>query len=176
MTDHFTTDLLVDFLHGELSPADDALAHAHLAACATCRGEYDREASLTVALRAAAAAEEREMPSTINAAVWQLIREARPGPFARMAAWLRPVVAVPIAALLIVGGWFASPYSHAAAHPTIDAAYYLRTHAAQSSQTPLSERSAQTFETSMVGDGGEAVSVAGTTSGFAAAGTLDAVQ
>ncbi|MBD5653929.1 MAG: zf-HC2 domain-containing protein [Candidatus Eremiobacteraeota bacterium] len=178
MNNHLSTDLLIDFLHGELSPAEDALAHTHMATCAACRAEYDLEASLTGALRASALAEEREMPSLVNAAVWQLIREARPGPFTRVAAWLRPAVAVPIAALLIVGGWFALP--HPATAPTIDASYYFQTHAAQSSQTSLSERTsgAQAFETSSTRDsGGDAPPLVERTAiGFAAAGTFDAVQ
>ena len=177
MNDHLSTDLLIDFLHGELAPADDALAHVHLAACATCRAEYDREASLTGMLRSAAVAEEREMPSLVNAAVWQQIREARPGPFARMAAWMRPAVAVPIAALLIVGGWFASPLAHhSAALPTIDASYYFQMHAAQASQSSLGERTAQSFETSMAPDGGGPLAVERAESGYAVPGTLDAVQ
>jgi predicted anti-sigma-YlaC factor YlaD len=176
---HLTTPLLVDFIHGELSPADDALAHAHLATCAACRAEYELEASLTGALRASALAEERDMPSLVNAAVWQRIREARPGPFSRIAAWTRPAFAVPIAALLIVGGWFALPYSHTAPHPTIDASYYFQIHAAQSSQTSLSERNGpQPFDLSMSRDsGGEAPPlVERLTTGYAASGTLDAVQ
>ena len=173
---HFTTDRLIDFLHGELSPADDSLAHAHLESCAACLAEYELEASLTGALKAAALAEERDMPSLVNAAVWQQIREARPGPFARMASWIRPAFAVPIAALLILGGWFASPYSHATKQPTIDAAYYFATHAAQSSSTALSERTApQAFETPSTGDSGAESSI-GVANGYADAGTQDAVQ
>jgi anti-sigma factor RsiW len=174
---HFTPDRLIDFIHGELSPVEDALAHAHLATCGACRVEYDFEASLGGALRSAAIAEEREMPSLVSAAVWQRIREAKPGPFARLAALLQPAVAVPLAALLIVGGWFSLPYSHAAPRPTIEAAYYFQIHAAQSSQTSLSERTSQPFETSALHNPvNVAPSAGGVTTGYASAGTLDAVQ
>jgi anti-sigma factor RsiW len=151
MNQHLNADLLVDFVRGELSPEDDALAHAHLQTCAACRGEHELEVSLTEALRAAARAEELEMPSAIKAEIWEQIRLARPGPLARFAAFWRPALAVPVLAALLVGGWFASPYApHGAAAPTIDAAYYLEAHAAQTAQTPLSEHSGtQAIETSM---------------------------
>jgi len=174
MNDHLSPERLIDFLHGELAPAEDALTHAHLQACAACRAEHDAEASLTTFLRSAAAAGELEMPSLVKAAVWQRIREAQPGPFARLASWLRPAIAVPAAALLIVGAYFASPLAHPAAAPTIDANYYFEMHAAQSSHTSLSERSQQAFETSMAaGDGGTSPSIE---RAVAAAGMLDALQ
>jgi anti-sigma factor RsiW len=99
MNDHLSNDLLVDFVHGELPPELDAAAHVHLAGCAACREDFELEATLTEALRAAAKAEEREMPSLVNAAVWDRIRSAQPGPMARFAAWLRPAYALPIAAV-----------------------------------------------------------------------------
>jgi predicted anti-sigma-YlaC factor YlaD len=140
----------VDYLHGELAPEDDALAHAHLAACPECRRAYDVETSLTEAIRSAAKADEREMPSLISAFVWEQVRQAQPGPFARIAGWLRPVVAVPVAAALLLGGWFASPYAHpGATPPRIDAMYYLQAHAAQAG-SPLEQAGATTLESSML--------------------------
>lgn len=157
MNQHLTADQLVDFVHGELAPQDDALAHAHLRTCPDCRSEYELEVSLTDALRAAVRAQELEMPSTIKAAIWQQIRDAQPGPLARFSAFWRPALALPVVAALLVGGWFASSYApHGAAAPTIDASYYLEAHAAQTSQTPLSEHSgSQAIETSMA-DGSRA--------------------
>jgi anti-sigma factor RsiW len=151
MNQHLNADLLVDFVRGELAPEDDALAHAHLQTCSECRAEYDLEVALTDALRAAARAEEVEMPSAIKAAIWEQIRAAQPGPLARLAAFWRPALALPLAAALLLGGWFASPFApHSAGSPTIDAAYYLEAHAAQTAQTPLSGNSAsQAIETSM---------------------------
>jgi len=150
INDHLSTDLLVDYLHGELAPEDDALAHAHLASCAACRREYDLEVSLSETLRAAARAEEREMPSMISALIWERVRGARPGPLARVAALLRPMVAVPVVAALLLGGWFVSPYSHPGTRPTVDAMYYLETHAAQSG-SPLSlQPGPPALETSMI--------------------------
>jgi anti-sigma factor RsiW len=149
MNDHISTDLLLDYLHGELAPEDDAMTHAHLAACAACRREYDAEASLSDALRAAAKAEEREMPSMISAQVWERVRSAQPGPLARVAGWFRPALALPVAAALVLGGWFATT-SHG--KPTVDVMYYLQTHASQSG-TPLSlQAGPPALETSMLGE------------------------
>jgi anti-sigma factor RsiW len=152
---HLSTDLLVDYLHGELAPEDDALAHAHLSSCAACRRERDLEASLSEALRTTAHAEEQEMPSLIKAAIWEQIRQAQPGPLRRIAAWFRPAFAVPAVAILLIGGWFASPYGHpTGTAPTINAMYYLQTHEAQSANAPLSEQGAQpALETSMIDSG-----------------------
>jgi anti-sigma factor RsiW len=140
MIEHFTNDLIVDFVHGELEPAADARAHAHLLSCTTCTAEVDAERTLREFLRDAAVASEREMPSAIKAAIWEQIRTAKPGPLAALAALLRPVVAIPIAAVLLAGGYFATAATHHGS-PTIAASYYLQAHAVQSSQGPLSERS-----------------------------------
>lgn len=167
MNEHLSTDFLVDYVHGELAPTDDAFAHAHLASCAVCRSDYDAEISLSEVLRGAAASEEREMPSSIKAVIWEQIRAAKPGPLAVLATWLRPAIAVPVAALLVIGGFFASPLAHRPNTPTIAAAYYFQTHANQASRTPLSERaSAQLNDTHFVADGPFE-------SGYPATGALD---
>jgi anti-sigma factor RsiW len=148
---HFTSDQLTDFVHGELAPETDALVHAHLAACAACRAEYNAEIALGEALRAAAVREELAFPSMVKAHVWERIRQAPPSPAARFTAWLRPVMAVPVAAVLVAGAWFASPYGPSAARPTINAAYYLEAHAARTSATLLSEPAGTpALETSML--------------------------
>jgi len=150
MNDHLSTDLLIDFVHGELSPGDDARAHAHLAGCAACRDAYELEATLGEALRSAARADEREMPSLVAAAVWERVRAARPGPAARLRALLRPAFALPVAAALLIGGFFASPFAHPNG-PMVDAAYYFEAHAAETSANSLSERSSSAvLETSML--------------------------
>ena len=154
---HLTSDQLNDFVHRELSPANDAVVHAHLADCGICRAEYDTEIALGEALRAAAAADEREMPSVVKAVVWERVRELPPSPMLRFSAWMRPLVALPVAAALVIGVWFTSPYAPHGARPTVDAAYYLEAHAAQSDGSLLSEpASASTLETSMT-DGNGAV-------------------
>lgn len=178
MNQHLTTDTLIDYLHGELRPQDDVYAHAHLTACATCRSARDAEARLTELVRALAGAEEREFPSLVAANVWQRIREAPPSPLARLSGWFRPAIAVPIAALLIVGGWFASPLSHGApsGSPSVDALYYFQAHAAQSATSPLSEHSGLPAETSMVEDAVGAPPLVDQYAAYAVPGGLDAVR
>jgi len=174
MNDHLSTDLLIDFVHGELSPSDDARAHAHLAGCASCREAYELEATLGEVLRSAAQAEEREMPSLVAAAVWERVRAARPGPAARLQALFRPAFALPIAAALLIGGFFASPFAHPD-RPMVDAAYYFEAHAAETSVNPLSERSGSAvLETSMLvpssANGDEGSSDSGLAATFASDG------
>jgi anti-sigma factor RsiW len=175
MNDHLSNDRLVDFVHGELSPADDALAHAHLAVCALCRENYELEALLSEALRSAAKAEEVDMPSLVAAAVWQRVRAATPGPLARLAGWLRPAVAVPLAAAVLLAGFIVSPLAHRAG-PTIDATYYFAAHAAQTGGTPLSERpSGLVLETSMNASSSSAP-VTDALDGYATTSSLDDVR
>src|SRR5580704_999904 len=78
MNEHFTTDSLIDYIHGELPPAEDALAHAHLQSCGRCRAEFDRESALREALRLAARQQELELPSMLKAQIWAAVREQRP--------------------------------------------------------------------------------------------------
>jgi len=142
MMEHLTTDTLTDYVHGELPPAEDALVHAHLQACAACQAEFELETSLSEALRTAARDEEYELPSMVKARIWEAVRAERPSPFAAFAAFLRPAIAVPTAAILIVVTYFASPLGHPQqVHAkTVDAMYYLEQHAAEELQNPLIER------------------------------------
>ena len=176
MNPHLTPTTLTDFLHGELAAQEDALVHAHLAACSQCRHAHDMEAALTELLRSAAAAEEREMPSLVAARVWERIRAAEPGPMARLAAVFRPVVAIPVAAVLLLGGWFASPLSHPQAHPTIDANYYFAAHAADASQLPLSERATPQSLESGITVSRVSVPLLDAYATYDASGALDAVR
>lgn len=138
MSDHLSNDLLIDYLRRELPPEDDAMVHAHLEACTACSREYQVEASLTEALRAAAAREELEFPSLVSANVWEAIRNAKPSPWSQFAALWRPLVALPVAAAIVAAVILVSPMANAG--PKITAAYYLEEHAAQQAQNPLAER------------------------------------
>ena len=175
MNPHLTPQISIDFLHGELTASQDASVHAHLAECVDCRAAHDSEAALTELLRSAAAAEEREMPSLVAATVWERIREAKPSPLTRLAALLRPAIAVPALAVLLVGGWFASPFSHPRA-PTVDVNYYFAAHAADAGEAPLSERSdAQSLETSM-NERRPSAPLLDAYASYSAPGALDAVR
>lgn len=137
---HPTPEQLVDYLHGELPPQQDAAVHAHLAECTPCAREYEAETSLTELLRAHARAEERELPyrviagirgvtaGTERVSVWQRIRSA-----------LRPIVLVPVAAALAVALFFEIGSHHSTGATPIDAAAYVNNHAALTATTPFSE-------------------------------------
>jgi len=177
MTDHLSNELLIDYLRRELPPEDDALVHAHLDTCSACRREYEVEASLTEALRAAAAREEVEFPSLVSAHVWEEIRNARPSLLAQIAGLWRPLIALPVAAAVALAIFIASPMSHGA--PTITAAYYLEEHAAQQAQNPLAERgpaATHFIETSALDSGAATELAAQVNYGVAATGAIDAVR
>ena len=165
MTDHLSSDQLIDFVHGELPPEADARAHAHLASCSLCRSAYDAEIALGEALRASPLGQELEFPSSIKAAVWEQIRNSPPSLASRLTAWLRPALAVPALAVVALGLWIAGPLGHRGVAPTIDATYYLRAHAAQTSGSPLSDATAtRGIETSMLeGSDGAAPTLEGAT-------------
>ena len=159
MMEHLNNDFLIDYLHGQLPPEDDALAHAHLESCASCRGEYEAEAALGEALRSTARAEELEFPSMIAAEIWQQVRDARPSLASQLASLFRPAIAVPVAAVAVVALYFAAPLAQYAGTPAkhVSANYYLEEHAAQQAQNPLGERSptaAQLIESSTLDIGG----------------------
>jgi len=141
MTQHLPLETLIDYIHGELTPEADAAVHVHLTACPPCREEYAAEVQLGEALRASARAQEVEFPSMIAARTWERIRNARPGPLASLAIFLRPAIAVPLALAIGFGAYFATPLGHAAKHDrTINASYYLEQHAGQQASDPLAER------------------------------------
>jgi len=139
---HLTHDQLIDYIHGALTPADDAVVLAHLEGCAPCSGEYATEVRVSEMLREQAAREEREMPSTIKANVWQVIREAQPSYGARILSWLRPAYLVPAAVVIAAAAYFTPAYlGHHETPVLIDAAYYLQDHAAMNGSLPFGDRS-----------------------------------
>ena len=140
---HPTTEQLIDYMHSALSPESDAFVYAHLEDCALCRSAHAAEVRLTEMLRGQAALEELELPPMLKASIWQAVRQAEPGTAQRLRAWLRPAYAIPVAAALLFGAFFAPMYLHSRSNePTsIDAAYYLLDHAAMNSTIPFGDHS-----------------------------------
>lgn len=136
---HLTSDILLDYIHGELSPAQDASVYAHIEQCQACRAEHQAEVALGEMLRADAAREERELPSSVKAEIWQRIREAKPSAGSRLAAWLRPAIAVPVAAAIALAAYFGPGLVNPQGAPAIEASYYLQDHAAMNSTIPFSD-------------------------------------
>lgn len=140
MTEHLANQLLIDYMHAGLSPEEDARVYAHLEACPACRAEYDAELALTDLLRTYALAETRELPPTLKADLWERIRAARPSPLQSLAGWLRPAVALPMAAAIALAAYFGTSYMGPRGAAPIDAAYYLQDHAVFNSTVPFSDR------------------------------------
>jgi predicted anti-sigma-YlaC factor YlaD len=139
---HYTVETLEDYLHGELGPERDAAIHAHLEACAPCRGAYDEAAGVRDWLRAAARADEREFPATLRTRVLATIRHPEPTFLDRLRAAFRPAIAVPIAAVVAVAAFVGVPAVHPAGGPPagVAASYLLEEHAAVASDNPLADR------------------------------------
>ncbi len=140
MNAHPNHELLIDYLHGELAPGEDAALLQHLDNCTACRARYEDEIELSESLHAYARASERELPAGVRNAVWAAIEsgERTPSWTQRVAAWLHPAVALPVAAVLVLAAFlgFGSSAHHGT---TIDAAYYLDDHAAVTGAVPFSE-------------------------------------
>ena len=138
---HVSPEQLVDYIHGELPPGEDAAVHAHLAGCPACTQAYEAEAQLTDLIRAHARAEERELPQGVVASIRDAVTASQRPWWESLAASLRPMaVGAAIVAGLLVGAILSLQmwHSHAQAS-TIDAAYYLDGHADLSGTTPFSE-------------------------------------
>jgi anti-sigma factor RsiW len=138
---HLTQEELIDYLHGELTPSHDAAVHAHLAACSTCSRMHEAEVSLTELLRRHAHAEERELPPSVVSAIIQSIERRRShGPWGSLSGIFRPVLLVPTAAAVAAALYFGLSMMHKPLPATsINAAYYVDSHAALTATTPFSE-------------------------------------
>ncbi len=139
MIDHLTNETLIDYMHGALTPQEDAAVYAHMETCELCRAEYDAEASLSEMLREQARREERELPPMLKAELWNRIRSAQPSTAQRIFGWIRLPVAIPVAAAIALAAYF-GPGLLGSHPPTIEAAYYLQDHAALNSTVPFNDR------------------------------------
>jgi anti-sigma factor RsiW len=139
---HYTTEILQDYLHGELGPERDAAIHAHLEICRPCRTIYDDDVAVRDWLRAKARADEHDFPATIRTRVLATIRTPEPSFFERVRAAFRPAIAVPIAAVIAVAAFVGVPAVHSAGGPPagVAATYLLEEHAAVAADNPLADR------------------------------------
>ncbi|HKU67413.1 MAG TPA: zf-HC2 domain-containing protein [Candidatus Baltobacteraceae bacterium] len=136
---HLTNDILLDYVHGELAPAQDASVYTHIEQCEACRAEFETEVALGEMLRANARIEERELPSAVKAQIWERVRSGKPSAIQRVFGWMRPAIAIPVAAAIAVAAYFGSTYAGPHGAPSIEAAYYLQDHAAMNSTIPFSD-------------------------------------
>jgi predicted anti-sigma-YlaC factor YlaD len=159
---HYNADTLDDYIHRALGPERDAAIHAHLEACVECRALYDELAEVRDWVRKAARAEELEFPSIVKARVWERVREQQLQPsFAeRLRALWRPMIAVPIAAVIAGFVYLGVPGAHGGNQPSgVAATYLLEEHAALASDNPLADRGL--IVPASVVDGGQASGLIG---------------
>jgi anti-sigma factor RsiW len=147
---HPSIDHIVDYLHGELSAAEDAAIHAHLAGCSSCEELRAEEVAITETLRAHARAGERELPVGLAAR----IRAAAEGPppaslWERLRAGLRPALILPAAAAIAIVLYFGFATRRGTPLPTaIDPSFYVENHAVMAASGPFSQDGAPVVLTS----------------------------
>jgi predicted anti-sigma-YlaC factor YlaD len=137
MTPHYSSEILSDYVHGAVGTALDGAILAHLQGCGECRAVHDDEARLSEVLRAAALADERELPSMVRARVWDAVRRERPTLLDRLRSRWGPIVAVPVAATLALAAYVGTPVIQGSSAPRVSASYFLDQHNAQTTQGPL---------------------------------------
>ena len=138
---HLSPDILIDYMHHELPPSEDAKVLAHLEACAVCVRELDIEASITERLRASARAEALELPLGMRSAIVARIASLTPSPWERVSAVFRPVVLLPVAAVLTAVAIFLGPnLQPQPPNAALPVSYYLQQYAVHSQQNPLADR------------------------------------
>ena len=144
--EHPTLEELMDYVHGELKEHDDAAVHAHLAGCSPCSEAYEQEARLGELLRDHARLEERELPPSVVDGIFDALAEqssASPTVWRRLSAALRPAIALPVAAAIVLAVYFGFVATHGTARAqSIDASYYLEDHAEFATTVPFSDESA----------------------------------
>ena len=138
MMKHLTSETLIDYLHRELSPAEDARVLAHLEECVECTRELNAEATITDQLRAAARASELELPLGMRGAIIARIANQD----SRQRRWLSPFLLVPVAAAFAVAAFFLSPMSQAPQSAALPVSYYFEQHAAGAQESPLGDHGA----------------------------------
>lgn len=146
---HPNIDQIVDYLHGELSAAEDAAVHAHLANCPECDQIRTDEVALTDTLRAHARAAEQELPPGLVARIREsAARRPEPNLWESLRAGLRPAFLLPLAAGVVLVAYFGLTRHAAPVATAIDPSYYVRNHAVMAETQPFAEDAAPMVLTS----------------------------
>jgi anti-sigma factor RsiW len=122
-------ELLIDYQHGELPAASDAIVFEHLSTCPACREELAAESELTGSLRTLFAGE-LELPMSVVAGVRQAVRAERRAAFGNaMRTFLRPIFLAPTAAaIVLIAGVITLVHNGTSAAPQISVNYLVRQH------------------------------------------------
>jgi anti-sigma factor RsiW len=139
--DHPTSETLIDYVHRELPAHEDAAVHAHLASCAACSQAHDDEVRLGELLREHARSEERELPAGFAARIVAAATSSPPAArWWQPATLFRPAFALPAAAAIVLAFYLGFAAFHSPAKTTsVDAAYYIESHAALATAMPFAE-------------------------------------
>jgi predicted anti-sigma-YlaC factor YlaD len=135
--------LLVEYERGELDAARDAAMHEHLQSCSVCHAEWQADLELVDSLRSWST--ERDFPPSILAGVRQAMY-AQPAPsfMDRLRGVLRPAVAAPVAAAVLIAVGYGYHRSHPP-QPSLTGMDYVREHFAQTASLPSSDRAWSTY-------------------------------
>lgn len=140
---HLTIEQIIDYERGELSPHEDATVRAHLTRCAACGESHQTEVRLGELLREHARAAELELPPGLVTSIFARVASESNAPswWQRLSALLRPIVAIPVGAAVVVAIYFAaaSGWHAGAKNDAADAAYYMESHAALATTMPFEE-------------------------------------
>lgn len=137
---HLPIERLIDYLHRELAPDEDARVLAHLDSCAACRSAYDEEAELSDRLHSYAQGTQCDLPPGLATRIRARAHASTSSVGSIwIRRWMRPLVGVPIGAALALAIYFTNGALHhgAASAKTISAIYYLEDHAALTSTVPF---------------------------------------
>lgn len=132
MNEHVSPETIIDYLHEELEPGEDARVHAHISQCAQCAAAFNAQTRLTERLRALARSEERDLPARVLYGVRRQAQAARPAWWMQLRAPFRPAMGLPAAAVLVLAAALGLSWivPHGTQTPSIAANYYLDDHAA----------------------------------------------
>ena len=137
---HPSIEHIVEYLHGELSPAEDAVIYAHLASCPDCEAKRTEEVAITEALRTYAQTTERDMPLGLATRIRSTAVQTQPGTWERLFAGFKPAVLLPAAAALAVAIYIGYGRWHSSSAPTaIAATSYVNNHAAMAAGAPFGD-------------------------------------
>jgi anti-sigma factor RsiW len=136
---HLSIEQIIDYLHGEVAPTEDAAIRAHLLECPVCENRRADEIALTETLRDHARATERDVPPGLFARVRAETASGTPAMWERLRAAFRPAFVLPAAAAIAVAIYVGLSWRQSAAPTSIDAAYYMNEHAALAAKTPLAD-------------------------------------
>lgn len=144
MNQHATLEEIIDYLHDELVPGDDARIHQHLESCTQCRALYDEQSKLSEALVAYKQNSERELPQGVVARIWEAVERehSRPSLLDSLAGLIRWPVLAPAAVVAALVLFFGARALQPTAN-SIDVAYYLQDHAALTNTVPFHDGSVE---------------------------------